>query len=98
VSALRAFLDEIRAFPKMREATAAGTILQARFAGVLLEAKPAAEHLADMERFVERVENSDDPEICDRLSEIVRRDAPIKERLDAWLACLKPYDRKFRGQ
>jgi hypothetical protein len=99
--ALSAFLDEVRALPKVRDAVAAGTVLQGNYEGIRSEAKPAAEHFADLERLFERAELDDDPlivEIHDALAKIVSSDAPIKERFAAILACLKPYYLRFAKQ
>jgi hypothetical protein len=71
--------------------------LEGSFQGVHFDAKPAAEHFADLEKIFERAERDEAPEIVeihDRLSEIVSRDAPVKERLVAVIACLKAYDRR----
>jgi hypothetical protein len=98
---LSAFLDEVRAAPKVQAAIAAGKIIEGTSYGVRLEAKPAAEYLAGLERVFEWAERDDSPvivEIHDRLCEIVSRDAPIKERLLALLACLKAYDPKPLAQ
>lgn len=101
MTALRIFLDEVRAQPQVRAALAANAVLQGEFAGVKVDPLPAADYLARLDWFVDVSERSDDPfviETCDGLCKIVTRDAPVRERLFEFLEFLKVLDPRPRKQ
>ena len=92
MSALRAFLAELRASPEVQKATASG---------VPINGETIVEHLAGMERMIGYVE-TDDGELAltvhDGASDIVRRHDSLKARLLALLEYLKAHDPRPRKQ
>jgi hypothetical protein len=101
MTALRSFLDEVRAQPQVRAARAANAVLQGELAGVKVEPLPAADYLARLDWFVDVSECSDDATVIensDGLRKIVTRDAPVRERLFEFLEFLKAHDPRPRQQ
>lgn len=81
MSALQSFLADLRAVPEIQRALAAGTVT---------DGKPIADHFAALEEMVDYFEHSSDDaaiEGHDRMLKIVTRGAPLKQRLEAIVAC-----------
>jgi hypothetical protein len=84
---LRAFLAEMRAAPEVKRVLASG---------IPIDGKPVSQHLLDAEAMHDQLEHDSSAgaiAVHDELVVIVTRDAPLKERVRAWFACLLAHAR-----